>query len=106
MPWLSRLGAPPASPRTHANFTRDAARRTIELLESASGRNPVAALLIHLDNDFQKLRDCLPRCWPAATNGCGTCGQGGDPAEARAAFEAALRNVIRDGMEGARALPG
>jgi len=50
MPWLSRLGGPPAIARRPGELHEDAARRTLELLESDLGE-PVRRLLLHIDNN-------------------------------------------------------
>src|ERR1039458_153734 len=47
MPWLSRLGAPPNIVENASELYARAARRTIELLETAEWSEPVAALLVH-----------------------------------------------------------
>jgi len=106
MPWLSRLGAPPNVVEDARELYADAARRTIELLESAEWSEPVAALLVHLDNDFQKLQGLLAGMlarrdqWLRHVAGV-------DLASARSALERALRNVIRESVEEALGrLPG
>jgi ATP-dependent exoDNAse (exonuclease V) beta subunit len=104
MPWLSRLGAPPNIVEDARELYAEAARRTIELLESSNWSEAVEALLAHLDNDFQKLQgllaDMLARRDQWLRHVTGVV----DPARARAALENALGSVIRDGVESARAL--
>ena len=61
MPLLSRFGASPVVTDDAGPLYRDAARRTIELLESeqAEYAEPVAAALAYLDNDTGRLNHLL-----------------------------------------------
>jgi ATP-dependent exoDNAse (exonuclease V) beta subunit len=104
MPWLSRLGAPPNIVEDASQLYADAARQTIELLESSNWSEAVEALLAHLDNDFQKLQGLLANMlarrdqWLRHVTGVF------DPAQARAVLERGLGDVIHDSVERARAL--
>src|ERR1035441_8096724 len=51
MPWLSRMGAPPEIVEAPGELYVEAARRTIELLETEAWNEDVAALLMHLDHE-------------------------------------------------------
>ena len=104
MPWLSRLGAPPNIIEDASDLYADAARRTIELLESSDWSAAVEALLAHLDNDFQKLQGLLAGMLARRDQWLRHVTSVVDSAQARAALETALGNVIRDGIETARAL--
>ena len=59
MPWLSRLGAPPEIVEDPEEIYRAAARATLQLLESADHGQPIARLLLHLDNDTSALERML-----------------------------------------------
>ena len=60
MPLLSRLGAQPETVEDAAPLFREAAARTLALLESReSWSDTVAALLVYLDNDLPRARDLL-----------------------------------------------
>jgi ATP-dependent exoDNAse (exonuclease V) beta subunit len=104
MPWLSRLGAPPDIVEDARDIYAEAARRTIELLETPEWSEPVAALLVHLDNDFQKLRDLLANMLARRDRWLRHVVRAVDAANARAALESALGNVIRESVEEARTL--
>ncbi|HEY1205756.1 MAG TPA: UvrD-helicase domain-containing protein, partial [Bryobacteraceae bacterium] len=104
MPWVSRLGAPPDVVDAPGEMYADAARRTIELVETEVWNEDVAALLEHLDNDFQTLQGLLAGMLARRDQWlrhiAGSC----DPDQARPALEEAFRNVIHDGIERARTL--
>jgi ATP-dependent helicase/nuclease subunit A len=105
MPWLSRLGAPPAIAEEPADLYAEAARRTIELLESGAWSDAVAALLSRLDNDFQKLQTLLAAMLARRDQWLRhVAGAKDDPERARDALESALANLIRDTIGRAIAL--
>ncbi len=53
MPWLSRLGAPPAPEENAEALYREAARATLDLIEHDDPRaDGLARLLAHLDNNY------------------------------------------------------
>jgi ATP-dependent exoDNAse (exonuclease V) beta subunit len=104
MPWLSRLGAPPNIAEDPEELYAEAARRTIELLEKSDWSDSVEALLAHLDNDFQKLQGLLADMLARRDQWLRHVSGPADPAQVRAALESALRNVIHDSVENARAL--
>jgi ATP-dependent exoDNAse (exonuclease V) beta subunit len=54
MPWVSRMGAAPDIVEAPGELYVDAARRTIELLET------------------RRCKGCWPECWRGATSGCAT----------------------------------
>ena len=107
MPWLSRLGAPPNIVEDARELYAEAARRTIELLESGEWSESVGVLLTHLDNDVPKVRDLLADMlarrdqWLRHVVGAR---HPIDAAAARAALESALENAIPDNLEKARVL--
>jgi ATP-dependent exoDNAse (exonuclease V) beta subunit len=104
MPWVSRLGAPPDIVEAPAELYADAARRTIELLETEAWNEDVAALLEHLDNDFQTLQGMLAGMLARRDQWLRHIAGARDPDLARPALEEAFRNVIHDGVERARTL--
>src|ERR1017187_8029905 len=102
MPWVSRLGAPPAISEAAAPIYAEAARQSIELLESEEWTAPVQVLLAHLDNDFQLIQGLIADMLARRDQWLRLLAGGGDPRAIRAALETALRNVIRDQAEKAR----
>ena len=60
MPWLSRLGAPPAPEENAEALYREAARATLDLLEDDDPRAAgLAHLLAHLDNNYAYIERLL-----------------------------------------------
>src|SRR5581483_2723189 len=99
MPWLSRLGAPPNIVEDARELCAEAAQQTIELLESERWSEPVAALLVHLDNDFQKLQGLLADMLARRDQWLRHVAGPIDASGARAALESALENVITESVE-------
>ena len=105
MPWVSRMGAPPDIVEAPGELYADAARRTIERLETEVWNEDVAALLEHLDNDFPALQGLLAGMIERRDQWLRhIVGARDDPDRARPALEEAFRNVIHDGVERARRL--
>jgi ATP-dependent exoDNAse (exonuclease V) beta subunit len=104
MPWVSRMGAPPDIVEAPGELYADAARRTIELLETETWSEDVAALLEHLDNDFQAFEGLLAGMLARRDQWLRHIAGAGDPNQARPALEEAFRNVIYDGVERALTL--
>jgi ATP-dependent exoDNAse (exonuclease V) beta subunit len=104
MPWLSRVGAAPGIVEDPRELYQDAARQTIELLEAGEWSDAVEALLIHLDNDLQKLRSLLADLLAQRDQWLRHIGSGAAAGEVRAALEAGLRNAVLDGVDRVRAL--
>src|SRR5581483_9418641 len=104
MPWLSRMGAPPAIVEDASELYNEAARRTIELLETGQWSDAVEGLLLHLDNDFPRLRTLLAGLLSRRDQWLRHIGGEVDAEAARSALEQSLRNAIREGVERARAL--
>jgi ATP-dependent helicase/nuclease subunit A len=102
MPWLSRMGAPPSIAEDPSELYGEAARRTIESLETGQWPEAVEALLAHLDNDFQKLQALLAAMLARRDQWLRHIAGAVEPEAARAALESALRNAIADGVEKAR----
>jgi len=106
MPWMSRMGAPPDIADEPDELYAEAARRTVELLESDAWNEDVAALLEHLDNNFQTLQGLIAAMlagrdqWLRHIAGAGTS----DLDQTRPDLEKALQNVILDGVEKTRQL--
>jgi ATP-dependent helicase/nuclease subunit A len=103
MPWLSRLGAPPEIAEDASGLYADAARRTIEELETGERGDAVAALLEHVDNDFPKLQELLAKLLAKRDQWLRHVAGAVDENTARQALEASLRNAIADGIAKARA---
>jgi ATP-dependent exoDNAse (exonuclease V) beta subunit len=59
MPLMSRFGAQPGVSDNAAVHYREAARRTLSMLESEKGDGPVTDALRYLDNDATRLSDLL-----------------------------------------------
>ena len=63
MPWVSRMGAPPQPEDNVAHLYRQAAARTLEMLDSPETRDVVTValskLLSHLDNNFGTVEKLL-----------------------------------------------
>jgi ATP-dependent helicase/nuclease subunit A len=57
MPWLARFGAMPEISEKAEDLYREAARNTLQHLDS--GHQGLAYLLLHLDNDFQRARQLI-----------------------------------------------
>jgi ATP-dependent exoDNAse (exonuclease V) beta subunit len=100
MPMLSRFGSQPESIEDASELYVEAARATVELVESDGAvTQDVERLLTHLDNDVGRietlLADMLKRRdhWLRHVHG-----------RERAELEAALRNVRRDALERVRGL--
>ena len=104
MPWVSRMGAPPDVVDAPGELYADAARRTIELLETEVWNEDVAALLEHLDNDFQTLQGLLAGMLARRDQWLRHIAGSRDPDQARPAMEEAFGNVIHDGLERALTL--
>ena len=104
MPWLSRMGAPPEIVEAPGELYVEAARRTIELLETEAWKEDVAALLVHLDNDFQTLQGLLAGMLARRDQWLRHVAGAVDLESARLVLERALRNVILDGVDKARTL--
>jgi ATP-dependent helicase/nuclease subunit A len=104
MPWLSRLGAPLAPVEAAAELYAEAARRTIEMLQSDAWSPAIETLLLHLDNDFRKLQGLLAGMLARRDQWRRHIVPGADPAELRALLEESLGNAIRDGVAPLRAL--
>ena len=96
------MGAPPAISEAAAPIYAEAARQSIELLESEEWTAPVQVLLAHLDNDFQLIQGLIADMLARRDQWLRLLAGGGDPRAIRAALETALRNVIRDQAEKAR----
>ena len=102
MPWVSRLGAPPNVLEDARELYAEAARRTIELLQSEEWSDAVEVLLAHLDNNFQTLQSLLANMLARRDQWLRHVAGSGEPAQVRVALEEALRNVVRDTVEKVR----
>jgi len=106
MPWMSRMGAPPDIADEPGELYTEAARHTVELLEADAWNEDVAALLEHLDNNFQTLQGLIAAMlarrdrWLRHIAGAGAA----DLEQVRPQLEQSLHNVILDGVETARRL--
>jgi ATP-dependent helicase/nuclease subunit A len=104
MPWLSRMGATPAVVENASELYTEAARRTIESLETETWSDSIEALLGHLDNDFLRVQELLAALLARRDHWLRHVAGAADPAAARDTLESALRNAITDGIENARRL--
>lgn len=103
MPVLSRFGAPPAIVEDAAALHREAARATLDLLESDTQRAPqVERLLAHLDNDSTVVEELLATMLAKRDQWIRHLSGGGAPDRAR--LEEGLANARLDGIARARAL--
>jgi ATP-dependent helicase/nuclease subunit A len=102
MPWVSRMGAPPDIVEAPGELYAEAARRTIELLETEAWNEDIAVLLEHLDNDFPALQGLLAGMLARRDQWLRHAVGARDTDQARPALERALRNVILDGVERVR----
>jgi ATP-dependent exoDNAse (exonuclease V) beta subunit len=96
MPWMSRLGGPPAVADDAAELHREAALRTLALLESSLGE-PVARLLVHVDNNHERACELLAEMLAKRDQWLRHIG-----ALDRAELEAALARVREEGERRAR----
>ncbi|HEX3880513.1 MAG TPA: UvrD-helicase domain-containing protein [Bryobacteraceae bacterium] len=107
MPWVSRMGSPPDIAEEPGDLYAEAARRTIELLETDAWSDDVAALLEHLDNNFPTLQGLIAAMLAKRDQWLRHVAGEGDLEQARPSLEQALQNAIFDGVEKTRALvPG
>ncbi len=104
MPWLSRMGASPAivEDADAADLYTEAARRTIELLETGPWPEAIETLLAHLDYDFLALQEMLAQLLARRDQWLRHIAGVTDLAGARSALESALRHAIADGVTKAR----
>jgi ATP-dependent helicase/nuclease subunit A len=102
MPWASRLGAPPEIVEHAEGLYREAARRTIGLVEDATYGPHLEIVLLHLDNDFAALEDLLASMLARRDQWLRHIA-GVEAAAARPVLERELRRVVTDVLEGTRA---
>ncbi|MBM3754578.1 MAG: DNA helicase UvrD [Acidobacteria bacterium] len=98
MPWMSRLGGPPRIAEDAEELHREAALRTLALIETSMGE-PVARLLVHVDNNHVRARDLLAAMLARRDQWLRHSG-----ALDRAALEEALAAVREAGERRARAV--
>ncbi|MFB3827358.1 MAG: UvrD-helicase domain-containing protein [Bryobacteraceae bacterium] len=99
MPWLSRMGGPPDVVEDAGVLYAEAARRTVELLESHEWTAQVETLLLHLDNNFQKLADLLAEMLARRDQWLRHVAGG----PSRQALEAALARIVEEHVARLRA---
>ncbi|MFZ5557796.1 MAG: UvrD-helicase domain-containing protein [Pseudomonadota bacterium] len=103
MPVLSRFGAPPAIVEDAAALHREAARATLDLLESDALRAPhVERLLTHLDNNATVAEELLATMLAKRDQWIRHLSGGGAPDRAR--LEESLAHARLDGFARAHAL--
>jgi ATP-dependent exoDNAse (exonuclease V) beta subunit len=95
MPLLSGLGPVAAMEGDARELYREAARATLDLLDDAVHGDAVAALLQHLDNDFDAAAAMLARLLQRREQWLRTLGRG---RVSREAVERALVNLARERM--------
>jgi ATP-dependent helicase/nuclease subunit A len=93
MPWLSRLGAAPAIEADAAALYREAARRTISLVEDDAWAQPLETILLHLDNDAAALESLLAEMLGRRDQWLRHIA-GTDLTEAREALEESLERIV------------
>ncbi len=99
MPWLSRLGAAPEIVEDARALYRDAARRTIDLVEDSTHGPGLARVLIHLDNDYSALADFLAAMLARRDQWLRHLAGVADAAAARPILECAMQGVIQEALE-------
>ena len=106
MPWTSRFGAFPAITEKAEPLYRDAARRTIRLVEGNDRAGQAArALLLHLDNDTRRAEQLIVEMLERRDQWLRLVGSGDMPmAEVRAQLEARLADIVNPHLERLRAL--
>ena len=101
MPWLSRLGGTPEIVEDAEELYREAARSTVELVESDDWSADVGALLSHVDNNFQTLEQLIAGMLARRDQWLRHIASA-DLESNRAALERALRNVLQDAVTNIR----
>ncbi len=101
MPWLSRFGAEAQPVEDAGPLYREAARRTLALLdESDSFAAPVTTLLAHLDNDLARFESMLESMLARRDQWLKFLAAGRpDDADLRAELESALSRAVDDALE-------
>ncbi|MGH9665802.1 MAG: UvrD-helicase domain-containing protein, partial [Bryobacteraceae bacterium] len=102
MPWLSRSGAPAGIQEDAGEMYREAARRTVALVEDDEWFRPMSRLLLHLDNNVPALEGLFASMLDRRDQWLRMVGVGADRARQRAVLETALHNVVTGAMLRAR----
>ncbi|HWR53261.1 MAG TPA: UvrD-helicase domain-containing protein, partial [Bryobacteraceae bacterium] len=101
MPWVSRLGAPPAILEDARELYAEAARQTVALVEEDACTSTLGCLLLHLDNNVSVLQDLIAGMLARRDQWLRHIGAGVDRDEARAALERAIENAVLEALEAA-----
>jgi ATP-dependent exoDNAse (exonuclease V) beta subunit len=103
MPWVSRMGAPPRPEENVVHLYRQAARRTLAMLDAAETRSEVSGalsrLLSHLDNNVGTVEDLLSTMLGSRDQWLRHVVGNPAPAFLREEVESSLRQVIERALE-------
>ena len=103
MPWVSRMGAPPRPEEDVGHLYRQAARRTLAMLDSAETRTEVSGalsrLLSHLDNNVGTVERLLSTMLGSRDQWLRHVVGNPAPAILREELESSLRQVIERALE-------
>lgn len=102
MPWLSRFGAPAGIQEDAVELYREAARRTVAMVEDERWFSSMSRLLLHLDNNVPALEGLFASMLERRDQWLRLIGVGGDRNEQRSVLEAALRDVVSGALARAR----
>ncbi len=109
MPWLSRLAGDALPVEDAGEYYREAARRTLALLEEgAPFAPPVSALLAHLDNDLARFESMIETMLARRDQWLKVLSKGRpDEGNFRRELESALERTVNDSLEEVdAAIPG
>lgn len=102
MPWLARLGSPPAIQEKAEHLYEEAARRTVMLLAGDRDAEAVEVLLEQLDNDAAQARNLLAKMLERRDQWLSIVTQTDE--DERESLEEVLSNIISDALKRADAL--
>lgn len=97
MPWLARFGAMPEISENAADLYREAARNTLRHVDDDAPW--VSSLLLHLDNDFEKVERLIQQMLEKRDQWLRHTGAKPDFPAIRAALETSLEKLIVDHLQ-------
>ncbi len=103
MPWLSRLGAAPEIVEIADGLYREAARRTIDLVEDSAHRATLGRVLEHLDNDYAAFTEFLVAMLARRDQWLRHLAGAEDAAAVRRVLEEGMQHVIGEALAAVRA---